>query len=589
MLTKSETGPMFIRLIALVATLCVGAVSAAEAGGRRALVVGNSVYASIEPLENAVNDSAAIAEALRSLGFEVDERRNLTFAEFNDALVDYYRAVDEAEASVFYYAGHAISIDGLNYLLPVDFDADNPTEAKIRAMDSQLVIQTLSDTSETALLFLDSCRDNPWAKKFRSQARTRSLVQRGMALMAPRSSGTLISFSTEPGSLALDAATGEDHSPYAKALLENLMEPNLEIDEMMDRVRRRVRELTGNVQSPWNEGSLEGEFYFNYAPEAAVAAAPADAMRFEAELEAWRSAQSIGTAAAYAAFLSTFPNSAFSPLAKAAIAAQATASAAPAVAAGPDPAERELWEAARQLNTLTGYERYLERYPEGVYSDAAEVRRDIMRRDRDRAETETRRLAALAPQDGPAPSMRTLSVIEDAGEAEAAAAAARARRAEADRKAKAEEERARLAALDRDREAELEAEREAHRAAERAALARMEEVPMAELQWALKGLGLYEARVDGLPGPGTRRAMRAFQKMIDAPRTGELDNAQKFRAILMAAERGYPASQNTLGILYAAGIGAPQSAAEAARWLRQAARQGHEGARANLERLEAAR
>jgi len=53
-------------------------------------------------------------------------------------------------------------------------------------------------------VFLDACRDNPFASKIRSNSPTRSLsVQQGLAEMKS-GEGTLIAFATGPGQTALD-------------------------------------------------------------------------------------------------------------------------------------------------------------------------------------------------------------------------------------------------------------------------------------------------------------------------------------------------------------------------------------------------
>ena len=118
--------------------------------------------------------------------------------------------------------------------------------------------------------------------------------------------------------------------------------------------------------------------------------------------------------------------------------------------------------------------------------------------------------------------------------------------------------------------------------AESAALARAGEIPLSMLQQALKDLGYYQSAVDGKLGPGTRRAMSAFQKAQGVEETGELSNRQRVALIQRAAEAGFPKSQNSLGQLFAEGIGLPKDLQQARRWFQAALVQGDPYAAYNL-------
>ena len=66
------------------------------------------------------------------------------------------------------------------------------------------------------MLFLDACRDNPLARNLARAMGTRSAeIGRGLAPVE-LGVGTLISFSTQPGNVALDGAGR--NSPFAGAL-----------------------------------------------------------------------------------------------------------------------------------------------------------------------------------------------------------------------------------------------------------------------------------------------------------------------------------------------------------------------------------
>ncbi len=82
--------------------------------------------------------------------------------------------------------------------------------------------------------------------------------------------GTLISFSTQPGNVAVDG-TGRN-SPYANALVRELSRPGQDIASVLINVRRNVMAETSNQQVPWEHSALTDRFYFS-PPQAGQPAA----------------------------------------------------------------------------------------------------------------------------------------------------------------------------------------------------------------------------------------------------------------------------------------------------------------------------
>ncbi len=70
------------------------------------------------------------------------------------------------------------------------------------------------------ILFIDACRNNPLARNLARAMGTRSTqIGRGLA-QVQAGAGTLVSFSTQPGNVALDG-TGRN-SPFAGALVRQV-------------------------------------------------------------------------------------------------------------------------------------------------------------------------------------------------------------------------------------------------------------------------------------------------------------------------------------------------------------------------------
>ena len=211
-----------------------------------------------------------MAAALRNVGFEVVEGTNLTRDKMTEKLLDFGKKAQGADVAVFFYAGHGIAISGTNYLLPIDADIKSEMDVKLgAAINIDLTLdQTMSD-AKVKLVFLDACRDNPFAAKIKSNSATRSVsVQTGLAEMKS-GEGTLIAFATGPGQTALDGQEGTN-SPFTRALLANLTEPGVEIQQAMTKVRAQVNEETNKGQLPWGHTNLIGSVYLNGAPAPAA-------------------------------------------------------------------------------------------------------------------------------------------------------------------------------------------------------------------------------------------------------------------------------------------------------------------------------
>jgi hypothetical protein len=305
--------------------LCmVLSASAAQAERRVAFVVGNGAYKNVAQLPNPPVD----AKALRNVGFEVVEGTNLTRDKMTEKLLDFGKKAQGADVAVFFYAGHGIAISGTNYLLPVDADIKSEMDVKLgAAINIDLTLdQTMSD-AKVKLVFLDACRDNPFAAKIKSNSATRSVsVGAGLAEMKS-GEGTLIAFATGPGQTALDGQEGTN-SPFTRALIANITTPGVEIQQAMTKVRAQVNEETNKGQLPWGHTNLIGSVYLNGAPAPATAGTPAVAPvtvasvpGSDVEVEFWRSIKDSNKPEELNAYLSSYPNGQFKPLALSRLAA----------------------------------------------------------------------------------------------------------------------------------------------------------------------------------------------------------------------------------------------------------------------------
>jgi uncharacterized caspase-like protein len=314
--------------LAGVAFLLSPAVADEEAEKRVALVIGNSAYQNAPRLDNAVLDASGVADAFRKLGFEVVDGYDLDIAGMRGKLAAFSADLPGAQSAVVYYAGHGISVDEENYLIPTDIVLKSPTDLDLGAISVSLVLKQMKREDRVNVFILDACRDNPFADAL-ARSRTRSIVgERGLSpIDGDLARGTLIAFASDPKSTALDGEPGQ-HSPFTAAFLDHVFDSGVPIDTVMSRVRTEVWEKTNHGQLPWVNTSLIGDYILN--PQAApepVREGAAEVARAEASSASlperqsredllWESAQHSNLLADYRAYLDAFPQGFFAQMAK---------------------------------------------------------------------------------------------------------------------------------------------------------------------------------------------------------------------------------------------------------------------------------
>ena len=290
----------------------------AHADNRAALVIGNAAYMHTPRLENPGNDAADVANTLRSLGFKVIEAHDLDKAGMDRSIREFAEALSGAKVGLFYYAGHGLQVGGQNFLVPVDAALITASALDFEMVRLDLIHRTMEQAASTNIIILDACRDNPLSRNLARALGTRSTsIGRGLAAVES-GQGTLISFSTQPGSVALD---GEGrNSPFASALIKYASKPGDNLSSVLINVRNDVMTATGRRQVPWEHSALTAHFYFLPIGQVASNAKPGAAPQTyeeEAELAFWNAVKDSGNPLIVKTYLDRFPNGTFSGLAKA--------------------------------------------------------------------------------------------------------------------------------------------------------------------------------------------------------------------------------------------------------------------------------
>ncbi len=295
-----------------------------EGESRLALVIGNATYKN-SPLTNPVNDVRLMERTLSEAGFTVIKAENASRRDMQRLIRDFGEKLKQSGGvGLFYFAGHGVQVKGANYLVPIDADIRAEDEVAFDSIDAQSVLEKMETAKNRInLIILDACRDNPFAKGSRS-------ASAGLATMSAPS-GSLVAYSTAPGSVASDGSG--KNGLYTQHLAAVMRMPDLPIEDVFKRVRAGVRKDSANQQTPWENTALEGNFYFKKSTPTPVAAlavpmpAPAQATPSVAsqpapnmmavELAYWDSIKTSNRPFELEAYIEQFPNGSFVGLAKA--------------------------------------------------------------------------------------------------------------------------------------------------------------------------------------------------------------------------------------------------------------------------------
>jgi hypothetical protein len=130
-----------------------------------AVILGNSNYTKIAPLRNSINDSNDVKQFFLNQNFITLQKNNFTFKDIRIIFREIKKQLSRDAVFVFYYAGHAVEINGENYFLPVDAEINNEADVKENSLRLRDLIEVVNSTeSNFNLYFVDASRDNPFAR-----------------------------------------------------------------------------------------------------------------------------------------------------------------------------------------------------------------------------------------------------------------------------------------------------------------------------------------------------------------------------------------------------------------------------------------
>jgi uncharacterized caspase-like protein len=380
-------------------------------GKRIALVVGNDSYRHISVLRNARSDARAIAEALRTAGFDVTLKYDLGDKALKEAVRGFKQRIEGGDEAVFYFSGHGVQFGAANYLLPVDIAAEEEEQVKDDALPLQRVLDDLQEQkARFSLAIVDACRNNPF------KGRGKNIGGRGLAPVNP-ATGQMVLYSAGAGQQALDRLHDGDRDPnglFTRILLKEMNKPGVPVDRVLRTVRDQVVRLAKNVhheQVPALYDQAIGEFYFKPgtaqeptvgpiggptvgpttvghphngglkpAPQGYGAIPATDPV----EAAYWAEVTKADDADSYATYIATYPNGMYLADANEWLERYKRQQEAQLRLK-----EDQAWSKAQEGNSHASYGGYLKAYPAGRYAPLAKLKQSKLQPARQPFEPET--------------------------------------------------------------------------------------------------------------------------------------------------------------------------------------------------------
>jgi uncharacterized caspase-like protein len=326
---------------------------------RVAFVVGEGDYAKA-PLPTATNDAGLVAEALRTIGFEVVEGADLNQTDFMRSFRRFLASVENAgpnAIAVVYFSGYGFEFDGDNHLAMSDARLQREEDIPLDTVRLSELLRAVAATSAHAkVVICDASRPLPF---FVQGVR----FANGLGAVDPPRR-TLVAFSVAPGMVANDGPG--PYGAFAKAIAEMARTPGLELAEIFARIRARTHEATQGRQTPWDMSAIGSPVVLVpndgggvQSPTISLAAFGPRPIRERTPEDAYVLAVTQDSLSSYGEFLAAFPRNHYATQVRSMLRARR---------------EALVWLRAVKMNTAESMWTYLQRYPSGMYVGDAERR-----------------------------------------------------------------------------------------------------------------------------------------------------------------------------------------------------------------------
>ena len=236
---SSKMNPLKKFLFCCIVVALTATVAFAQEA-KNALLIANSDYPDeIGDLPQPIPEAEELKAALMSIGFEVTLVKDADRDTMEEALQQFKEKTEKAGGiAFFHYGGHAVQVQGINYLIPAHTNIEDESKVRYRCVELDEVMQSMSGKSNVVIL--DSCRNNPFGN-------SRGAENRGLAAVNKKPANSIIIYSADSGQTAQDGV-------FTPILTKKIIEKDKSIydvyKEVAKEVTKEVQEKTGNPQRP---------------------------------------------------------------------------------------------------------------------------------------------------------------------------------------------------------------------------------------------------------------------------------------------------------------------------------------------------
>ena len=216
---------------------------------KNALLIANGAYGrDFGALKQPVPEAIDLKAALESVGFSVTLIKDVDLNGMRKALKAFKSKVQlQGGIAFFHYGGHAVQLNGINYLIPLKAELEDEQDAAYNCLNIDDLMDSMQGDSN--VIVLDSCRNNPF-----SNASHRGGATRGLAAVKHKPSNSIIVYSAEAGSTAQDGV-------FTPTLTKYITEKNTTFSDILITVRQEVHIKTGGLQEPGEYRKLTKPIY----------------------------------------------------------------------------------------------------------------------------------------------------------------------------------------------------------------------------------------------------------------------------------------------------------------------------------------
>lgn len=241
----------------LTATLMVGTATAAAAQKRIALVLANGDGTELVGTGQGAGMIKSLTTLLGQHGYKVVEGVNLPKAEVEQRIAEFKAAAADAEVALFYYAGDVVQRAGRNHMIANGARTSDPFSSYAISFND---VMDVMKGQKANIVLVDGGRVSPMATADAAiEPQSEGVTRSGFSKALPRKS-FVISFANLPGKIMKADAPGGH--VFTAALLKNLQSPDIDVMDVVGRVRKDVFLATRGAQLPWTAHELTGAVPF---------------------------------------------------------------------------------------------------------------------------------------------------------------------------------------------------------------------------------------------------------------------------------------------------------------------------------------